>query len=321
MKLLDQVADVIRKKHYSIRTEQAYREWIKRFIFFHGKRHPKDMGEKEISQYISHLATVRNVAASTQNQALNAIVFLYRQVLRIDLGDFGPMERAKRPKRLPTVLTQGEASRVLDVMSGIQGLMIKLIYGCGLRLMECVRLRVKDIDFERNQLIVRDGKGKKDRSTMLPEQLKPLLQAHLKRVRIIHQQDLNKGFGEVYLPYALARKYPNAAKEWIWQYIFPSERISKDPRSARMRRHHINESSLQRAIRKAVRKADIPKPASPHTFRHSFATHLLEAGYDIRTVQELLGHKDVSTTMIYTHVIQKGGMGVKSPLDMLHPPN
>jgi integron integrase len=279
------------------------------------------MGEMEISQYISYLATARNVAASTQNQALNAIVFLYSQVLRIDLGDFGPMERAKRPERLPTVLTQAETSRILNVMNGIHGLMAKLIYGCGFRLMECIRLRVKDIDFERNQVIVRDGKGKKDRSTMLPEQLKPLLSEHLKRTKIIHEQDLKKGLGEVYLPYALARKYPNAAKEWIWQYVFPSERISKDPRSGKMRRHHISESSLQRAIRQAVRKADIPKPASSHTFRHSFATHLLEAGYDIRTVQELLGHKDVSTTMIYTHVIKKGGMGVKSPLDLIDSPH
>jgi integron integrase len=318
MKLLDQVIDVIRKKHYSIRTEQAYVDWIKRFIFFHGKRHPKDMGEKEISQYISHLAKVRNVAASTQNQALNAIVFLYRQVLRIDLGDFGPMERAKRPKRLPTVLTQEEAGRILDVMAGIQDLMAKLIYGCGLRLMECVRLRVKDIDFQQNQVIVRNGKGDKDRSTILPEQLKPLLKAHLKRVRIIHEQDIKNGFGEVYLPYALSRKYPNAAKEWKWQYVFPSVKISKDPRSGKIRRHHISASSLQRAVRQAVRKADITKQVSPHTFRHSFATHLLEAGYDIRTIQDLLGHKDVSTTMIYTHVMHKGGLGVKSPLDMLH---
>lgn len=317
MKLLDQVTDVIRKKHYSIRTEQAYVDWIKRFIFFHGKRHPKGMGEKEISQYISHLARVRNVAASTQNQALNAIVFLYRQVLRIDLGDFGPMERAKKAKRLPTVLTQEEAGRILNVISGIQDLMAKLIYGCGLRLMECVRLRVKDIDFQRNQVIVRDGKGIKDRYTILPEQLKPLLRANLKRVKIIHEQDIKNGFGEVYLPYALSRKYPNAAKEWKWQYVFPSGKISKDPRSGKIRRHHVSESTLQRAVRQAVRKADITKQVSPHTFRHSFATHLLEAGYDIRTIQELLGHKDVSTTMIYTHVMNKGGMGVKSPIDML----
>jgi integron integrase len=317
MKLIDQVVDVIRKKHYSIRTEEAYLQWIKRFIYFHGKRHPKNMGEAEISQYISYLATVGNVAASTQNQALNAIVFLYKKVLKIDLGDFGPMERAKRPKRLPTVLTKAEVSRILHVMPGIQGLMAKLTYGCGLRVMECVRMRVKDLDFEQNQVMVRDGKGQVDRITMLPEHLKPLLQSHLKRVKIIHEQDLKKGLGEVYLPHALDRKYRNAANEWIWQYVFPSERISKDPRSSKMRRHHINEGSLQRSVRQAVRKVDINKPASPHTFRHSFATHLLEAGYDIRTVQELLGHKDVKTTMIYTHVLQKGGMGVKSPLDML----
>ena len=316
MKLLDQVADVIRKKHYSIRTEQSYVDWTKRFILFHGKRHPKDMGEIEISRFISHLATDRNVAASTQNQALNAIVFLYKHVLRIELGDFGPMERAKRPKRLPTVLTQVETSRVLDSIYGLHGLMAKLIYGCGLRLMECMRLRIKDIEFERNQVIVRDGKGSKDRCTMLPEKLKPLLVEHLKRVKIIHEEDIKQGFGEVYLPFALARKYPNAAKEWKWQYVFPAEKISKDPRSGKMRRHHIGESSLQRAVRQAVRKAGIPKPASPHTLRHSFATHLLEAGYDIRTVQELLGHNDVSTTMIYTHVLKKGGMGVKSPLDL-----
>lgn len=317
MKLIDQVIDVIRKKHYSIRTEEAYVQWIKRFIYYHGKRHPKDMGEAEIAQYISYLASVGNVAASTQNQALNAIVFLYKKVLDIDPGNFGPMDRAKRPKRLPTVLTKKEVSRILHVMSGIQGLMAKLTYGCGLRLMECIRIRVKDLDFEQNQVIVRDGKGQVDRITMLPDHLKPILRSHLKRVKIIHEQDLKKGLGEVYLPNALARKYRSAAKEWIWQYVFPSERISKDPRSNKMRRHHIHESALQRGVRQAVRKVDNQKPASPHTFRHSFATHLLEAGYDIRTVQELLGHKDVTTTMIYTHVLQKGGMGVKSPLDML----
>lgn len=317
MKLLDQVRGVIRKKHYSIRTEQAYVAWIKRFIIFHGKRHPKDMGEKEISQYISHLATDKQVAASTQNQALNAIVFLYKHVLRIELGDFGPMERSRRPEKLPTVMTKTEVGRVLAAMSDTHGLMAKLLYGCGLRLMECVRLRVKDIEFEQNQLIVRDGKGMKDRSTMLPEQLKPFLSEHLRRVKILHEEDIKRGFGEVHLPFALERKYPNAAKEWGWQYVFPSERISKDPRSGKMRRHHINESGLQRAVRKAARSVGLTKPVSPHTFRHSFATHLLEVGYDIRTVQELLGHKDVSTTMVYTHIINKGGMGVQSPLDML----
>lgn len=318
MKLLDQVRDVIRKRHYSIRTEQAYIDWIRRFILFNKKRHPKDMGEKEISQFISHLATDRNVAASTQNQALNAIVFLYKQVLNVDLGDFGHMERARKPERLPTVMSRDEAGRILSSMEGIHQLMAKLLYGCGLRLMECVRLRVKDIDFEQNHIIVRDGKGMKDRSTMLPEQLKPLLLEHLERVRITHEQDLENKLGEVYLPFALERKYPNAAREWGWQYVFPSGKISKDPRSGRMRRHHVSENSLQRAVQKAARKANLTKHVSPHTFRHSFATHLLESGYDIRTVQELLGHKDVTTTMIYTHVIKKGGMGVQSPLDTLN---
>jgi integron integrase len=317
MRLLDQVRDVIRKKHYSIRTEQAYVQWIKRFIIFHNKRHPKDMGEKELSQFISHLATNERVASSTQNQALNAIVFLYKQVLRIQLDEFGHMERAKKPEKLPTVMSKSEVRLVLAAMSGTYRLMAKLLYGCGLRLMECVRLRVKDIDFDRDQIIVRDGKGMKDRTTMLPEQLKSLLSDQLGRIKIIHEQDLKNGFGEVYLPFALGKKYPNAAKELGWQYVFPSEKISKDPRSGKMRRHHVDESGLQKAVRNAARKAGLLKPVSPHTFRHSFATHLLEDGYDIRTVQELLGHKDVSTTMIYTHVINKGGMGVKSPLDRL----
>ena len=317
MKLLDQVRDVIRKKHYSIRTEQAYVDWIKRYILFHQKRHPKDMGENEIARFISFLATEKNVAASTQNQALNAIVFLYKHVLHIELGEFGHTERARKPERLPTVMTKTEVGQVLASMSGVYQLMTKLLYGCGLRLMECVRLRVKDIDFEQNQVIIREGKGMKDRSTMLPVQLKPALLEHLARVKIIHEHDVKEGLGEVYLPFALDRKYPNAAREWGWQYVFPSERISKDPRSGKMRRHHIDESGLQRAVQKAVRRTGLAKPASPHTFRHSFATHLLEAGYDIRTVQELLGHKDVSTTMIYTHVINKGGMGVQSPLDAL----
>ncbi len=318
MKLLDQVRDVIRKKHYSIRTEQAYVDWARRYILFHKKHHPKDMGEKEIAQFISHLATDRKVASSTQNQALNAIVFLYKRVLNIELGNFGHMERAKKPEKLPTVMARTEVNQVLSSKSGINQLMAKLLYGCGLRLMECVRLRVKDIDFEQNHIIVRNGKGMKDRSTMLPEQLKPLLLEHREGVRILHKQDLKNRLGEAYLPFALERKYPNAAKEWGWQYLFPSEKISKDPRCGKMRRHHVSESALQRAVQKAARKADLTKHVSPHTFRHSFATHLLEGGYDIRTVQELLGHKDVSTTMIYTHVINKGGMGVQSPLDTLN---
>lgn len=321
MRLLDQVRHVIRKKHYSIRTEQAYTDWIKKFILFHGKKHPKDMGETEISQYISFLAVKKNVAASTQNQALNAIVFLYKQVLNRELGDFGSMQRAKRSKKLPVILTRDETDRVLTAMSGTNALMAKLLYGCGLRLMECLRLRVKDVEFDSNQVTVRDGKGHKDRVTMLPRQLKPRLIEHLKRVRIIHEEDLKRGFGEVYLPYALSRKYPNAAREWYWQYVFPSKKISKDPRSGKCRRHHAYETALQRAVRKAARSAGILKPVSPHVLRHCFATHLIEAGYDIRTVQDLLGHKDVSTTMIYTHVLNKGGMGVKSPLDMVHQPD
>jgi integron integrase len=275
------------------------------------------MGAKEISLFLSYLATEKRVAASTQNQALNAIVFLYKQVLQKEIGDLGPTERAKHPERLPTVMSREEAGRLLTAMTGIYQLMAKLLYGCGLRLMECVRLRIKDVDFDQNQILVRDGKGMKDRVTMLPEQLKPLLVEQIKRVCILHEQDLRNGLGEVYLPYALERKYPHAAWEMNWQYVFPADRISVDTRSGRMRRHYISEDGLQRAVQRAARTAGLAKPVSPHTFRHSFATHLLEAGYDIRTVQELLGHKDVSTTMIYTHVMKRGGMGVKSPLDTL----
>jgi integron integrase len=317
MKLLDQVRDIIRKKHYSIRTEQSYVDWMKRYIFFHDKRHPKDMGSKEISAFLTYLARDRKVSASTQNQALNALVFLYKQVLEIDIGDLGPTERAEKPERLPTVLSREEVGRLLVAMTGTHQLMAKLLYGCGLRLMECARLRVKDIDFDQNHIIIRDGKGMKDRSTMLPEQLKPHIADQISRARILHSQDLQNGFGDVYLPFALERKYPHAAREFGWQYLFPADRISVDPRSGKQRRHHISEDGLQRAVQKASRLAGIMKPVSPHTFRHSFATHLLEAGYDIRTVQELLGHKDVTTTMIYTHVMKKGGLGVKSPLDTL----
>ncbi len=317
MKLLDQVREVIRKKHYKYSTEDAYVRWVKRFILFHNMRHPKEMGEKEISAFISSLATVDNVAANTQNQALNAIVFLYKQVLTIELGDFGIMERAKTPKTLPTVMTVEEVSRLLSVMTGVYALIAKILYGSGLRVKECLRLRVKDIEFQMNQIIVRDGKGGKDRVTVLPAGIGQQLKEHLKGVRVIHEQDLKKGLGEVYLPYALDRKYPNAPKEWGWQYVFPSSTISKDPRSSKFRRHRRSEGSVRRAVKKAARTTGIVKKIGPHTFRHSFATHLLEAGYDIRTVQELLGHNDVSTTMIYTHVMNKGAMGVKSPLDIM----
>lgn len=314
-RLLDQVRERIRLKHYSIRTEAAYVSWIKRFILFHGKKHPKEMGRQEIEGFLSHLASNLNVASSTQNQAFNALLFLYNQVLYQPLDDKINAIRAKKPRRLPTVMTSEEAMKVINGLSGRHKLMAKLLYGSGLRLMECLRLRVKDVDFGMNQIVVRDGKGKKDRVTILPESVKPELKEHLERTRTVHENDLSQGYGRVYLPYALARKYPNANQEWGWQYIFPSERLSKDPRSNEIRRHHVHENSLQKAVKKSVQLNRLNKPASCHTFRHSFATHLLESGYDIRTVQELLGHKDVSTTMIYTHVLNRGGRAVLSPID------
>ncbi len=314
-RLLDQVRDCIRIKHYSIRTEQAYVSWIKRFVLFHNKKHPKEMGKQEIEAFLTYLAKNRNVASSTQNQAFNALLFLYNQVLKIPLDEKINAVRAKKPRRLPTVMTSEESLAVLNALSGTNQLMAKLLYGCGLRLMECLRLRVKDIDFGMNQIMVRDGKGKIDRVTILPDSVKQDLQMHLKHVKTIHENDLSQGYGRVYLPYALTRKYPNANQEWGWQYIFPSKSLSKDPRSNEIRRHHVHENSLQKAVKKAVRLTRINKPVSCHTLRHSFATHLLEDGYDIRTVQELLGHKDVSTTMIYTHVLNKGGKAVRSPID------
>ncbi len=314
-KLLDQVSDVLRVKHYSYRTEQTYVDWIRRYILFHNKRHPRDMGEAEIQAFITHLATERNLSASSQNQALSAIIFLYRNVLGRELALPPEIIRAKKAGRLPTVLSKQEVLAVIGNMQGTPKLMAQLLYGSGLRLMECLRLRVKDIDFDNHQLIVRDGKGENDRTTMLPDALVAPLKEHLQRVRRIHQKDLDDGFGEVSLPYALERKYPNAPKEFAWQYVFPASVRSKDPISKRIKRHHLDESVLQRAVREAARLAKIDKPVSPHTFRHSFATHLLQNGYDIRTVQELLGHKNVQTTMIYTHVLQRGANAVKSPLD------
>lgn len=314
-RLLDQVRFRIRRKNYSIRTEQAYVAWIRRFILFHNKSHPANLGANEIESFLTHLAVDRNVAASTQNQAMSALLFLYREVLKMDLPWLADVERAKKPKHIPVVLSREEVKAVLAHLQGLPWLMASLLYGSGLRLMECIRLRVKDVDFGMNQIIVRDGKGKKDRVTMLPEKLITPLSEQLDKAKIIHQQDLQRGFGSVYLPFALERKYPNASKSWGWQYVFPSARLSKDPRSDITRRHHVDEKVLQRAMQRAVRQAGIDKPASCHTLRHSFATHLLQAGYDIRTVQELLGHKDVSTTMIYTHVLNRGGRGVVSPLD------
>jgi integron integrase len=316
-KLLDEVRNVIRLKHYSIRTEQAYCDWIKRFILFSGKRHPSDMGEMEVTAFLSHLATDLNVAASTQNQALSAILFLYGQVLDQKLGWLDGVERARRPAKLPVVFTKEEADRVLGQMKGTTSLMARLLYGTGVRVMECARLRVKDLDFGYLQITVREGKGEKDRVTMLPVSLVPELREQVERVRLIHASDLRDGYGAVWLPGALSVKYPSAPTEFSWQYLFPSSRRSRDPRDpeAGERRHHLDESVLQRAVKLAIRSSGVHKPASCHTFRHSFATHLLENGYDIRTVQELLGHKEVSTTMIYTHVLNKPGISVRSPLD------
>jgi integron integrase len=314
-KLLDQVREAIRTKHYSYRTEQTYLEWIKQFILFHKKRHPKDMGADEVQAFISYLANERHVAASTQNQALSAILFLYKYVLLQEMIFPVDILRASKPGRLPTVLSHAEAMSVIDHMRGVPQLITKLLYGSGLRITECMRLRVKDLDFENHQLVIRDGKGENDRVTILPDSLIPTLKTHLETVQIIHQMDLKAGYGEVFLPHALARKFPNAAREFAWQYVFPASARSMDPISKRSRRHHLDVSVAQKNIRLAAQLARIDKPVSPHTFRHSFATHLLQNGYDIRTVQELLGHKDVKTTMIYTHVLMRGGLAVKSPLD------
>ena len=316
-KLLDQVRDRIRVKHYSIRTETQYVQWIKRFILFHGKRHPQEMGAAEVEAFLTHLAVDGHVSASTQNQALSALLFLYKEVLAIDLPWLNNVVRAKLSQRLPVVLTRSEVREVLVRMNGVYGLMANMLYGTGMRLMECVRLRVKDVDFERGEILIREGKGGKDRVTMLPASVVSGLRAHLEQRRALFEDDKRTGKADVFLPDALAKKYPNAATEWCWQYIFPSGSYSVDPRSGAERRHHIDEKLLQRAMKKAVQVSGIAKPATPHTLRHSFATHLLEAGYDIRTVQELLGHSDVSTTMIYTHVLNKGGRGVLSPLDQL----
>lgn len=314
-KLLEQMREKLRVKHYSIRTEEQYLQWVRRFILFHRKRHPRDMGGPEVEAFLSRLATHGHVSASTQSQALSALLFLYRVVLEVELPWMDNVVRAKKPRRLPSVLSRDEVRRVLDRMDGIYGLMARLLYGSGMRLMECCRLRVKDVDFGRHEILVREGKGAKDRVTMLPESLTEPLQSHLAKRRLLYEDDLAKGMAEVYMPDALARKYPRAASEWVWQYVFPSGSYSVDPRSKRLRRHHIDEKLLQRAMKRAVTASHITKLATPHTLRHSFATHLLESGYDIRTVQELLGHADVSTTMIYTYVLNKGGRGVTSPLD------
>lgn len=314
-KLLDQVRQQIRLRNYSIRTERVYAEWIKRFIRFHAYRHPSEMGAAEIEAYLTHLAVKRDVSASTQNQALAALLFLYKEVLKQELPWLDNVVRAKRPQHMPVVLTRDEVQRVLARLSGVPWLVASLLYGAGLRLTEALRLRVKDVEFSRREILVRDGKGQKDRVTVLPGTVIAALQEHLLKVKSLHERDLAEGFGRANLPYALARKYPNAAAEWGWQFVFPSVNRSEDPRGAGTFRHHIHEKTIQRHVREAVRQAGVIKPATPHTLRHCFATHLLEAGQDIRTVQELLGHADVKTTMIYTHVLNRGGLAVLSPLD------
>ncbi len=318
-KLLDLVRLACRLRHYSYRTEQTYCGWVKRFCRFHrdeqGRpRHPRDLGERHVAAFLGHLATERDVAASTQNQALCALVFLYKAVLGEERGDFGDVPRARRRKKLPVVLSRHEVERVLFHLHGRHRLVASLLYGAGLRLTEGLRLRVKDLDFDLRQIVVRDGKGGKDRVTMLPDPVEDALREQVERVRLLHRRDLGDGFGAVSLPYALARKYPSAPRELGWQYVFPSARRSLDPRDGVERRHHLSESSVQKAVQRAAQRAEIAKPVTPHVFRHSFATHLLERGSDIRTVQELLGHRSVNTTMVYTHVLNRGGLGVVSPL-------
>jgi integron integrase len=359
LRLREQLREVMRYKHYSVRTEQAYWGWIRQFLVFcrdhphltpplahnepeppltpslslgegegarsadegarqntEGWRHPKELGEAQVHAFLTHLAARRNVAPSTQNQALNALVFLYAQVLHRPLGQLEELERPTRPVRLPVVLTQPEVQKLLAAVVEKYALLVRLLYGTGMRVMEGLRLRVKDVDFEAGQIVVRDGKGFKDRVTMLPESLKGDLQRQLERARLWHEQDLVGGFGQVHLPHALDRKYPQANREWCWQYVFPAEKRSIDPQTGVERRHHVQEENLQRAVKEAARRAGIAKPVTPHVLRHCFATHVLENGYDIRTVQELLGHNDVRTTQIYTHVMSKPGIGVRSPLDL-----
>jgi len=314
-RIVEQTRTILRRRHYAFKTEKSYVAWIRRFIIFHRQRHPVHMGRPEIEAYLNHLAVRERVSASTQNQALNALLFLYKVVLEKPVEFPIDSVRARRTKHVPTVLAREEVQQVLGCMSGRYKLMAQLMYGSGLRAMECTRLRIKDLDFAHRQIVVRDAKGGKDRYTILPESAIPALQEHLIWVRQLHTEDLRQGYGRTYLPYALDRKYPGADQEWIWQYAFPSRWLAVDPRTAVVRRHHISPSTLQSAVHEAAKLAKLQKRVSCHTFRHSFATHLLEAGYDIRTVQELLGHKDVKTTMIYTHVLNRGGLAVRSPLD------
>jgi integron integrase len=316
-KLLDRVREAIRLKHYSYRTEETYVQWIRRYILFHNKRQPQDMGVPEIEAFLSHLAVNENVAASTQNQAFSALLFLYRHVLQLPLDSRIDALRAKRSRYLPTVLTPEEVRRVIQQMKGVPRLLVILLYGSGLRLRELLQLRIKDIDLDQRQITVRDAKGGESRVTVLPDRAINPLKYHLEQVKKLHQEDLDQGYGKTLLPFALDRKYKNAGRDWVWQYLFPATTRCQDPRTGQIIRYHLHESTLQKAVKQAVCQAQIQKRVSCHTFRHSFATHLLQNGYDIRTVQELLGHKDVKTTMIYTHVLNRGGRGVVSPLDGL----
>ncbi len=307
----------LRARHYSLRTEQAYVHWVRRYIFFHKLRHPLEMGEEEINAFLTHLAVDGKVSSSTQNQALSALLFLYRHILGRKVGQIGDVIRAQRPRLLPVVMSREEVKAVLGYLYGEKKIIATLLYGAGLRLMECMRLRVQDIDFDKNQINVRSGKGDKDRVTMLPQALKPMLLEQLRRVKHVHEKDVIDGWGRVELPEALDRKYPHAPRDWGWQWVFPQERRWRNPQSRQEGRHHIDESLVQRAVKEAVTRAGLSKRASCHTFRHSFATHLLESGYDIRTVQELLGHRDLKTTMVYTHVLNRGPGAIRSPLDNL----
>ena len=316
-RLLDQVRGAVRVRHYSIRTESAYVDWIRRFIIFHGKRHPSQLGAAEVTAFLTHLAVERNVSASTQAQAKSALLFLYRHVLEVNMPWLDEVISTKERRRLPVVLTTQEVRALLLEVSGTTGLITALLYGTGMRLLEGLRLRVQDVAIERREIVVRHGKGGKDRVTVLPENLVLPLQAQLSSTQALHDRDLAAGHGQVWLPDALDVKYPSAARQWGWQWVFPSPSFSADPRSGVLRRHHLNEASVQKVVAVAAKRAGIVKPCSPHILRHSFATHLLQAGYDIRTVQELLGHSDVSTTMIYTHVLNRGGRGVRSPLDQI----
>lgn len=315
-KLLDQVRDAIRTRHYSLRTETAYLTWIRRFIFFHNKQHPRDLGSRDVTAFLTYLAMKRRVSASTQDQALSALLFLYKEVLHRPL-QLGPVVRAKKPETLPTVLTTREVARLLQTLKGHNWLMASIMYGSGLRVMECLRLRIKDFDFGMRCITIRGGKGAKDRVVTLADSLVPYIRTHMERVRFVFEEDKNNGHANVWLPYALARKYPEAPSEWVWQFLFPSDRISADPRTQELRRHHMHERTIQKAVRVAAQIAGIEKKVSCHTLRHSFATHLLMSGSDIRTIQEQLGHSDLKTTQIYTHLIDHGAAGVRSPLEQI----